>query len=94
MEILAARDDTARALGTLDPELLRWVEREDYISVSPGRRTLPQHLQEHLEAGGDVPGISLLRCRYCLCQILEDLILIWEAGCPRSIEIRLNIFRL
>lgn len=61
MEVLAVGDEMAPAFGTPDPELLQWIEREGYVLVSRNRRTLPQHLQEHLEAGGHIPGIFLLR---------------------------------
>ncbi len=80
MKVLAVGDDGAPAFGTLDQELLRWIEREDYALVSRNRRTMPRHLREHLEAGGHVPGIFLLRRRYSLGQVIEDLVLIWEAG--------------
>lgn len=80
MEILAVGDDMAPVFGTPDRELLRWIEQEGYILVSRNRRSLPQHLRAHLESGGHVPGIFLLRRRYSLGQILEDLVLIWKAG--------------
>lgn len=94
MEIMAVGDDMAPALGTLDPELLRWIEREGYMLVSRNRRTIPQHLREHLEAGGHVPGIFLLRRRYSLGQILEDLMLIWEAGRPEEYRDRVEYLPL
>ena len=33
MEVLVIGDDMAPALGTPDPELLRWIEREGYCAV-------------------------------------------------------------
>jgi hypothetical protein len=50
--------------------------------VSRNRRTLSAHLQEHLEVGGHVPGIFLLRRRSSQGQIIDALILIWEIGRP------------
>jgi len=78
MEILAVGDEKAPPFGTLDDELLRWVEKEGYILVSRNRRTMPKHLHRHLEAGGHVPGIFLLRSRYSVGEVIEDLLLIWE----------------
>jgi len=66
--------------GTPDPQLLHWIEREGYILVSRNRRTMPHHLRDHLEAGGHIPGIFLLRRRSPIGLILEDLLLIWEVG--------------
>lgn len=94
MEILAVGDAAAPSLGASDFEILRWVDREGYVLVSRNRRTLPQHLQEYLEAGGHVPGIFLLRRRYTLGQIIEDLILIWEAGDPEEYRDRVEYLPL
>jgi len=94
MEILAVGDDMAPALGTSDPELLQWIEQEGYVLVSRNRRTLPRHLHEHLEAGGHVPRIFLLRRRYSLGQIIEDLMLIWEAGNPEEYRDRVEYLPL
>ena len=94
MDILAVGEDTAPALGTPDPGILQWIERERYVLVSRNRRTLPQHLREHLEAGGHVPGIFLLRRRYSLGQIIEDLTLIWEAGRPEEYRDRIEYLPL
>ena len=94
MEVLVVGDETAPALGTPDAELLRWIEREGYILVSRNRRTLPRHLRDHLEAGGHVPGIFLLRRRYSLGQIIEDLMLIWEAGRPEEYRDRIEYLPL
>jgi hypothetical protein len=82
MEVVAVGDEMAPAYGTLDLHLLQWIEREGFVLVSRNRRTLPGHLREHLEAGGHVPGIFLLRRRSALGQIIDDLILIWGAGRP------------
>lgn len=84
MEILAVGDDAAPALGTSDQELLRWIEQEGYILVSRNRRTMPRHLQKHLEFGGHAPGVFLLRRGYSLGPIIEDLMLIWEAARPEE----------
>jgi hypothetical protein len=94
MEILAVGDEAAPALGTSDAELLRWIEREGFILISRNRRTIPQHLREHLEAGGHVPGIFLFRRHYSLGQVLEDLIFIWEAGNPEEYRDRVEYLPL
>jgi Domain of unknown function (DUF5615) len=82
IEVLAVGGEMAPAIGTLDPQLLQWIEREGFVLVSRNRRTLPRHLREHLEAGGHVPGIFLLRRQSSLGQIIDDLILIRAAGRP------------
>ena len=54
VEVLAVGDDTAPAIGTADAKLLRWIDENGYILVSRNRRTLPQHLREHVKAGRHV----------------------------------------
>jgi hypothetical protein len=93
-EALAVGDALAPAFGTLDPELLRWIERERYVLVSRNRRTLARHLREPLDAGGHVPGIFLLRRRASLGQMLEDLLLLWEAGSPEAYRDRVEYLPL
>jgi len=80
MEVLAVGDDIAPPLGASDSDILAWIEREGYILVSRNRRSLPLHLSRHLDSGGHVPGIFLLRPRASLKEIIEDLLLIWEAA--------------
>lgn len=84
MEVLVIGDDAAPALGTPDPEVPRWIEREGYILVSRNGRTLSQHLQRHLEDGGHVPGILLLGRRSFPGEIVEDLLLMWELARPEE----------
>jgi len=79
MGVLAVGDSMAPVFGTPDRELLQWIEQAGYVLVSRNRRTLSRHLREHLEAGGHVPGIFLVRRRSSIGHIIEDLILIWEA---------------
>ena len=86
VEVLAVGDDTAPAIGTADDELLQWIEENGYILVSRNRRTLPQHLREHLEDGRHVPGIFLLRRQCSFSQVIEDLLLIWESGDPNEYQ--------
>jgi hypothetical protein len=86
VEVLAVGDDTAPAIGTADAVLLQWIEKNGYILVSRNRRTLPQHLREHVKAGGHVPGIILLRRQYPLSQVIEDLLLIWQSGDPKEYQ--------
>ena len=94
MEVLVVGDDVAPALGTSDRELLQWIERVGYILVSRNRRSMPRHLQEHLETGGHVPGIFLLRRRHSLGLVIKDLMLIWEAGRPKEYRDRVEYLPL
>jgi hypothetical protein len=73
-------DPSAPGLGTLDPDILLWCEAHGFILVTNNRRSMPQHLSEHLAAGRQIPGILVLRKNAAMDQVIEDLILITEAA--------------
>ncbi len=94
LDILCIGDDTAPPLGTPDPIILEWIEQKGYILISRNRRTIPGHLREHLTAGRHVPGILLLTRRHSLGQLLNDLLLIWNASEPGEYQDRIEYLPL
>jgi len=70
------------ARGTLDAEILRWCESNSFILVTDNRKSMPAHLQDHIMAGGHIPGIFVLRPVSGIGEIIDELILIWEASFP------------
>ena len=80
--VLNVGDDLAPPLGASDPDILLWLERKGYCLITRNRRSMPQHLRDHLAAGHHVPGIFTLRPRASIGQIIDDLLLIWEASRP------------
>jgi hypothetical protein len=69
-------------LGTADPDVLHWAEREDRIVLTLDKRTMPGHLADHLRAGGHLPGLFVLRPHVGLPQLVFHLALIAHAGDP------------
>lgn len=67
-------------LSTKDADILDFLEVEGYVLVSSNRRTMPRHLKDHLNKGGTVPGIFLLRKGTSYRRILENLELVWYVG--------------
>ncbi len=80
--VLNVGDDLAPPRGIPDPDILLWLEREGYCLVTHNRRSMPQHLQDHLAAGHHVPGIFTLRPDASIGQVIDDLLLIWGASRP------------
>jgi len=76
IQVLCVGDDKAPPCGSSDPAILEWIEQNGYILVSRNRKTIPNHLKEHLENGKHVPGIILLRRKISIGQLIEDLLLI------------------
>jgi hypothetical protein len=82
VDVVQVGDPPDLPLGTADPDLLLWAERNSRILVSQDKTTLPGHLAQHLAAGHHVPGIFLLRAGSTVSQVLPWLILIAHAGDP------------
>jgi hypothetical protein len=77
-------------LGTSDPTLLVWAEREGRILVTSDKTTMPQHLQMHLAAGRRSPGVFLLRPDWSLRAIVSFLVLAAYASEPEEWQDRLE----
>ena len=71
-------------LGTKDEKILEFLEREAYILVSSNRSTMPMHLEAHLQKGGHIPGVLLLRPRFSYREIIDTLELILFASVPED----------
>lgn len=80
IDILAVGQPGAPAKGTEDSDILLWIEKTGYLLVTGNRRTIPQHLRTHYQAGGSVPGIFFLRRKADLGRIIEQLFLLWAAS--------------
>jgi len=68
------------AIGTSDPDLLKWIEEHKCLLVTNNRATMPGHLREHLAPGHHIPGVLIISSRIALRVILNNLYLIWGAG--------------
>jgi len=59
-DILRVGDPGAPALGTLDPDLLRYLELSQRVLVTANRVSMPAHLNAHWAAGGHLFGAETL----------------------------------
>ncbi len=69
-------------LGSEDPYILLWAEREDRILISHDLRTLPAFLADHLRAGHRSPGLFLIRHGASLREVVDFLVLVAHASEP------------
>lgn len=76
--VASVGDGVAPPKGTLDPDILLWIEAHGFTLVTRNRKSMPDHLSHHLETGHHIPGILTLRPKASLGEIIEDLLLIWE----------------
>ncbi|MEE8392276.1 MAG: DUF5615 family PIN-like protein [Anaerolineae bacterium] len=70
-------DPGAPPEGTLDPAILRWCEENLFTLVTNNRRSMPQHLRDHLAEGRHIPGILEVNPNMSIGETIEELLLIW-----------------
>ncbi len=73
-------DPGAPPRGALDPELLLWCEREDFVIVTNNRSTMPGHLADYLAQGRHMPGIFILNPSMSFGDTIEELLLLATAS--------------
>ena len=77
IEVLRIGNPDAPPIGTADPDILVWLEQEDYILITKDRSTIPRHWADHFAKEGYAPGVIYVRRKATLGQIIEELYLIW-----------------
>ena len=80
LTVLAIGDEGAPARSTKDPEILRWCEQNHFSLITNNRKSMPQHLVDHLAAGHHVPGIFTINLNVSIGLVIEQLILIAGAS--------------
>lgn len=51
IDILRVGDSNAPALGTLDPEILIYLQKSKRILLTDNRKSMPEHLEKHWTNG-------------------------------------------
>ena len=67
-------------LGTLDPEVLRFLEVSQRMLITFNRASMPAHVEAYWEAGGHIWGLLWVRRGTPIGRLAEELHLIWEAS--------------
>ena len=80
IEILVMGQPFAPPIGTSDQDILLWLERTGYVLVTNNRRTMPDHIRTHYDAGHRLPGLFLLKRQARIGQVIEQLYLLWIAS--------------
>jgi hypothetical protein len=75
VDVTRVGDPPDLPLGTADPDLLLWSEREGRVLVTLDEHTIPGYLAAHLQQGHHSPGVFFLKTRYTLAQLAFELVL-------------------
>ncbi len=71
-------------LGSADPFILLWAEREGRVVVSYDKGTMPGHLAIHLQGGHHSPGVFLVRRSATVPRIVDYLAIAAHAADPAA----------
>lgn len=77
-------------LGSADPTILLWCEREKRILVSRDKSTMPGHLANHLGRGAHSPGVFLVLSAASVPEVLDYLVLVAYASEAREWQDRIQ----
>lgn len=75
LDVVRVGDPVDLPLGTKDPDLLMWAEREGRVVVTRDWQTMPGHFADHLAAGYHSPGVIIVRPAHTLTQLVFALTL-------------------
>ena len=82
IDALRVGDVADLPLGSDDPTILLWAEREQRILVTFDRSSMRQHLTEHLAVGNHSPGIFMVLPDSKVVRIVEFLVIAAYASEP------------
>ena len=82
VDVVRVGDAGAPALGTKDPELLAFVEEHRRILVTDNRKSMPQHLLEHLTNGRHHWGIFMIDKSVSYRRLTDALYVYWDVSSP------------
>ena len=74
LDVTQVGDPADLPLGTLDPLLLEWAERETRVLVTVDKNTIVGHLAAHLAASRYSPGVFLILPRSTIPELVEFLV--------------------
>jgi hypothetical protein len=80
IDVVAVGDADDLPLGSQDPDILRWAEREGRILITLDHNTMPGYLIDLLQAGGHLPGMFLVRPRSRIRDIVDWLVAAASSG--------------
>lgn len=88
IDVVEVGDPPDLPLGSSDPYILLWAEREGRIVVSLDQNTMPGHLAAHLQAGHHCAGLYIIRPNIKITQIVDYLVVAAYAADPMVLRDR------
>ena len=80
VDILGVGDQNAPSFGTLDPEILLYVEQSQRLLITDNRKSMPGHLEAHWSNKRIIWGLLWVRPKTSIGELTESIYLLWEAS--------------
>jgi hypothetical protein len=80
IDILRVGDDETPPLGTLDPEILIYLEKSQRILITDNRKSMPGHLQDHWQNNQQIWGLFWVKKDTSISEIADSIYLLWETS--------------
>ena len=78
IDILCVGDPKAPTFGTLDPEILNYLDLSQRLLVTDNRKSMPGHLELHWVEGKQIWGLVWVRPGTSIGKLAESIYLLWE----------------
>jgi len=78
IDILRIGDPNTLPLSSLDPEVLIYLDRSQWLLITDNRASMPDHLQAHWQHGRHIWGLLWVRPNTPMRALAQELVIIWE----------------
>ena len=78
IDILCVGDRDAPPFGTLDSDILHYLEGSQRFLITDNRKSMPGHLESHWASGGRIWGRFWILPGTPMGQLAQELMLVWE----------------
>jgi hypothetical protein len=73
IDVVRVGESNGLPLGTLDPDLLRFLDFTQRLLVTNNRTSMPAHLQKYWQEGGHLWGVLWIRSGTSLGRLAQEL---------------------
>ncbi len=73
INILCIGDQNAPSFGTLDPEILLYVEQSQRLLITDNRKSMPRHLEDHWSTKRIIWGLLWVRPKTSIGELAETI---------------------
>jgi hypothetical protein len=85
LDVIRAQD-VPEIAGQDDPTVLAWTAEQGRILLTHDVRTITKYAYERVIAGEPMPGVVEVKRLAALAKVIDDILMLVEAGQPEDVE--------